>query len=148
MKNLIDGIFLDTYNMSIPYACGMQDVICALSPAAVYWISENMLTIESKLLGLEDTFRIVFSFGVNSIDCISASPFQADGDSKELFRRVQKRLVCILGFPTNIMDFLLNSLNDDYKNHVWKFSTVKITHSFWEHFSFREDIIIHPTITS
>lgn len=143
MKNLIDSIFLDTYNMSISYACGMQDVICALSPVASYWISENTLTTESKLFGLEDTFRIVFSFGVNSIDCISASPFQVDGDSKELFRRVQKKLVCILGFPTNIAGFLLNLLNDD-KKHVWAFSIVKITHSFWEHFGFREEIVIQP----
>lgn len=56
MKNLIDSIFLDTYNMSISYACGMQDVICAISLVASYWISENTITIKSKLFGLEDTF--------------------------------------------------------------------------------------------
>ena len=73
MKNLVDSIFLDTYNILISYTYGMQDIICALAPFTSCSVSENKITVESKLFGLKNTFRIVFSFNTDFIDYISIS---------------------------------------------------------------------------
>ena len=51
MKNLVDSIFLDTYNILISYTYGMQDIICALAPFTSCSVSENKITVESKLFG-------------------------------------------------------------------------------------------------
>lgn len=146
MNNLIDGLFLDTYHVPISYTCGMQEVVYALPSAASCAVSENQLTIASKLLGLENTFQITFSFGANSIERVSVSPLQANGDdaSKERFRSVQKKLASILGFPANVIGSLLNACNGDSKKYVWVFRNVEITHALWEHFGFREEIVIQP----
>lgn len=142
MKNLIDSIFLDTYNIPISYAYGMQNLICVLSPFTSCSVSENNIMVASKLFGLENTFRIVFSFNMDFIDYISISPLQADGEGKELFHKVQRKMICFLGPPSNIIESFLNSFNDDYKRHIWRFDNVKITHLFWEHFGLCEEIKI------
>lgn len=142
MKNLVDSIFLDTYNIPISYTYGMQDIICALAPFTSCSVSRNKITVWSKLFGLENTFRIVFSFNMDFIDYISIFPSQADSEGKSLFRRVQRKLVCFLGPPANIIESFLNSFNNDYKRHIWRFNNVKIAHLFWEHFGFCEEINI------
>lgn len=142
MKNLVDGIFLDTYNILISYTHGMQDIICALAPFASCSVSDNRLIIDSKLLGLNNLFRIVFTFDMNLIDNISIFPLRADSEGKELFHRVQRKLAYSLGIPSNVIESFLNFFNNDYKRHVWRFNNIKITHSFWEHFGFCEEINI------
>lgn len=142
MKNLVDSIFLDTYNIPISYTCGMQDLICALAPFTSCSVSENKITIWSKLIGLENTFRIVFSFNMDFIDYISIFQSQADSEGRELFRRVQRKMLCFLGPPSNIIESFLNSFNNNYKRYIWRFNNVKITHSSWEHFGFCEEINI------
>ena len=142
MKNLVDSIFLDTYNILISYTYGMQDIICALAPFTSCSVSENKITVESKLFGLKNTFRIVFSFNTDFIDYISILSSQADSEGRELFRRVQRKMVCFFGPPSNIIESFLNSFIYDYKRHIWRLNNVKITHSFWEHFGFCEEINI------
>lgn len=142
MKNFVDGIFLDTYGISILYSYGMRDIICVLAPFKSCSVSGNRLTVESKLFGLENTFRIVFLFGTDYIDYISIFPVQAENDGKELFCKVQRKLACFLGPPSSFIESFLNSLNNDYKRHIWRFHNIKITHSFWEHFGFCEEINI------
>lgn len=142
MNNIIDGIYLETYNIPILYTMGMQQIKCALKPFHSYNILDNKLIVISKLLGTKYEFQIIFFFLLDRIASISITPLCIEGQSRTVFKVVQAELVALLGLPSNFLEIFLNSFNSDNKRFVWKNGRTTVIHKFTDHFGYNEEIEI------
>lgn len=143
MKNLIDGIFLETYSVFIPHSSTLTDVVSLFQHNAVPYSQKNgYLSVESQLFDSGYSFLVFWGFQGEKIQKLTVCYTLEEAAIQSAYATVQNNLKRLLGTPQNPIGNVLSCINPNYKKSIWKLEHKEITHRLWEQFGLRGEISI------
>ena len=143
MRNLVDGVFLKSYDIWMMFEWDYNMLIEKLDASGIAKDAsrKGYLTLKSKIFDDADDYFIGLEFSNERLDSLAILPLFCKGNPQKTYKHIQQNLVRTIGYP-NRWKSMTNWLSPTYKKHDWKRGNVRITHKLYERFYYEDTIQI------
>lgn len=134
MRNLFDGIKLDTYDMFIPYTLTRSELIKCLEAREIPIITtpnlKEWLYVKSEMLGTRILCSVAFAFSISKMVGVAITPLPTFGSAEKTFYILQDRLELLLGKrgKASFLQQLFGAISGG-NEYTWKIDGLYIEHT-------------------
>ena len=139
MRNLIDGVFLKSYDIWLMFEWDYNVLVEKLDELNIPKdISrKGYCTLKSKIFDDADEYFIGIKFSNGQMDSLAILPMFCIDSPQKTYKHIQQCLVKTLGHP-QLWYLFDNWLSPNYKKNCWRRGRVQIIHTLYERFVFED----------
>lgn len=143
MRNLVDGVFLKSYNVWLMFECDYNVLIEKLNALGIPTdvSRKGYCTLNSKIFDDAYDYFICLEFLNEHLDSFTILPLFCKDNPQKTYKHIQQNLVRILGYPNKWYP-MTNCMSPAYKKYYWKIGNVQIIHKLYERFYYEDTIQI------